>query len=470
MRGSRGGNLSTGAHGHADLVTDSIAPGARGTTGSDEVWTRAAGNSLEARRHTVLSAAVARASQYAVDRIAHRIYSNRADAEWTRLGHVVKTGPVHTSTVPINHFLLLPVGDMCNLGCSYCYESSRGLVGNRMTVRTLKAVLSHAIPHVSGRGRITVHGGEPLLAGREFFEHVVREIEPVRERFDVSVQTNGTLIDPEWAAFFSDYDFEVSVSIDGSAAQHDQQRTYRDGRGSWRAVMQGLTHLKDAGVSVGSIAVFTKAQTRVEGSARDLFEQLRTLGIKSLNIQPAYSPIAGRQDNVDPDGFATFMIELFEAMLDAGDPEISVTLFESVFQSLSGQPPAVCYFSGRCSSVIGVTTDGTVIPCTRPFVGEFSSLGNLVEQRLSDVYASDTFQDFVQAERRPRTATSNCQWASVCMSGCPHERLGPGGQDVGGTHVYCTCGEDGSGGYPALFSHLRNTVDEYSRGAGVNAV
>jgi uncharacterized protein len=61
-------------------------------------------------------------------------------------------------------------------------------------------------------------GGEPTLAGLDFFRSVVEIQEKYRkphQRVLNDLQTNGTLLDDEWAAFLKEHEFMVGLSCDG---------------------------------------------------------------------------------------------------------------------------------------------------------------------------------------------------------------------------------------------------------------
>ena len=56
-----------------------------------------------------------------------------------------------------------------------------------------------------------------------------------------TIQTNGTLLDEEWAGFFSENDFLVGISIDGPRELHDAYRVNKGGKGSFEALPRRLT-------------------------------------------------------------------------------------------------------------------------------------------------------------------------------------------------------------------------------------
>ena len=60
--------------------------------------------------------------------------------------------------------------------------------------------------------------------GAGFFRRSVKLAEALKQpgqQITYTIQTNGTLLDDEWAAFFAEHDFLVGLSIDGPGEIHD---------------------------------------------------------------------------------------------------------------------------------------------------------------------------------------------------------------------------------------------------------
>lgn len=403
----------------------------------------------------VLIAALRRADLYAA-RCAFGAIPRGA----ARVGRDVR----NVDPVPVQMVLLKPVGDACNLACRYCYEAERRRIfpTKFMSETALERVLENLLPYGEGPLFIAVHGGEPLLRGRPFFEALVRRVRVGTSRdVTLGVQTNGTLVDRNWAAFFARHRFEVGLSLDGDSRVNDRDRVDRVGRGTYRRVADALHLLRAERIEPGVICVLTaRHAVRPRGAAR-LLSALRNLGVRRFDVHPAFAPIADSADyNVSPAAYARFMIDLFEEWLGAGDPRLEIGSFEHFFQGMNGVPGAACYRAGRCTSIVGVDPGGDVIPCTRPF-REGYRFGNLARQTLPEIVAGETFQSFARLELAGQQRTAGCSWALLCgRGGCPHERMEEGRQTIDGRHVYCTCASGGDGGYPALFFHLRQRVEE----------
>ena len=61
-------------------------------------------------------------------------------------------------------------------------------------------------------------GGEPTLRGIEYFQYFCKKVDELntkKSKIYYGLQTNGTLIDEEWAKFFKEKDFLIGLSLDG---------------------------------------------------------------------------------------------------------------------------------------------------------------------------------------------------------------------------------------------------------------
>jgi uncharacterized protein len=64
--------------------------------------------------------------------------------------------------------------------------------------------------------KILFHGGEPLLAGHEWFEYALRAFtRELEHRVQFSVQSNLWLLDQRFADLFARYQVNVGTSLDG---------------------------------------------------------------------------------------------------------------------------------------------------------------------------------------------------------------------------------------------------------------
>ena len=171
------------------------------------------------------------------------------------------------SAPPAFHLLAKPTGATCNLDCSYCFFLSKELLypGSRFRMADelleeyiRQLIAAHRIPQVN----IAWQGGEPTLMGVDFFRRSVAYAEKYRKpgmTIEYTIQTNGTLIDDEFAAFFKEHNFLVGISIDGPEAMHDAYRVDKGGQPTFAKVMRGLGYLQKHGVEYNTLTTLHHA-------------------------------------------------------------------------------------------------------------------------------------------------------------------------------------------------------------------
>ncbi len=146
---------------------------------------------------------------------------------------------------PLNAFYLY-LSDSCNLACRHCWITPR-LVngvpdpGDVIDLEALRSAIEEAKP--LGLSSVKLTGGEPMLHPR-FLEIVDLMTE---NELGMVMETNGTLLTSETALYLKNetsMDF-ISLSIDSADPQkHD---SFRGVEGSFKAVLEGLDHLVEAG-------------------------------------------------------------------------------------------------------------------------------------------------------------------------------------------------------------------------------
>jgi uncharacterized protein len=150
---------------------------------------------------------------------------------------------------------IVKVHSRCDLACDYCYMYEMADQSWRDQPRAMspdtaelaaRRIGEHARAHQLPRITLILHGGEPLLAGRDLISQLVtstrREAGP-RTSVDAVVQTNGVGLNGSYLALFSELDVRVGVSVDGDAQAHDRHRRFASGRGSYPAVAAALHRL-----------------------------------------------------------------------------------------------------------------------------------------------------------------------------------------------------------------------------------
>ncbi|MCL5289612.1 MAG: radical SAM protein [Firmicutes bacterium] len=203
----------------------------------------------------------------------------------------------------------------CNLACSYCYypKEMTGRNENKVVpLETLDKFFSGYMQYIDGVAAISWQGGEPLAAGLKFFEEVVGLEKKYARKGTVifnALQTNGTLIDDQWADFFRRYNFLIGVSLDGPQAIHDQDRMDITGKGSFKRVLRGIETLQGHRVPFNILCV-VKKETVLH--AREILRYFRECGFSYLQFIPCMNFTSDHSQspaeyNITPEEYGRFL-------------------------------------------------------------------------------------------------------------------------------------------------------------------
>jgi uncharacterized protein len=328
--------------------------------------------------------------------------------------------------------LFKTVSTDCNLDCSYCYYR-QSLEGTRVSRRIDRGMLEVLLPQYMeyvadvGQAGFAWQGGEPTLAGLDFFRWVVGLQESHARRgtaISNALQTNGVLLDDAWGSFLRQHNFLVGISLDGPAEVHDIARKDRGGHGSFRRVMAGVDVLRRHGVDFNCLCVIGPHNVH---RTRELMRFFRNEGFSHIQFIPAMDfqstePEKPAAYSISPEEYGEFLVQLFDEWYQDGKPRISIRTFDSFLQSYLGAPNELCVHGDSCTAALVVEYNGDVYPCDF-FVHPSWKLGNILSHSLRSMAESDERARFVGQKQPLPAECQPCEWKAVCRGGCPRNRL-----------------------------------------------
>ncbi len=360
-----------------------------------------------------------------------------------------------------------PVGGRCNLRCSYCYytghshqEGTAG--GQRMSDEVLETYIKQHI-QAAGGGEVffSWHGGEPVLAGIDFYRRAValeKRYTPPGCRIVNGIQTNATLIDDAWGRFLKEEGFYVGVSLDGPEWFHDSSRLRTDGRGTFTSVMRGLEILRQHDVPHEVLCVVSNCNVH---ASLELYRFFRDLGIEFITFLPLVerksrnsSEVTGR--SVRAADFGRFLAEVFDGWIANDIGKIKVQVIEEALRTAFGQDHTLCIFNPVCGAVPAVEMNGDFYSCDH-FVDGDHLIGNIMNQSLESLLDDPRQKAFGEARKSamPRYCLE-CEVLDMCNGECPRNRFinTPDGEP--GLNYLCD-------GYRYFFNHCRPFINEVAR-------
>ena len=316
--------------------------------------------------------------------------------------------------------------------CRYCFyrdEEEKRVQQEHgvMDLQTLETVFSKTLPHAAGRCVIAYQGGEPTLAGLDFFREAVklekRYLSPACQP-EHAIQTNGLTIDREWAKFFAENHMLVGVSLDGTKALHDENRVDAAGRGTYARVMKAIQLLKSVGVEFNILTVVTNQTCRSAASVYGFFARAGLDWQQYIPcLDPLDTPCGNCEWSLTAKNYAAFLKTQFDCWyrdIIAGSFRYN-RYFDNLVGVLCGRVPEACDMRGVCSPQLVVESDGSVYPCDFYCLDGFK-LGNFRTDSLAEIECRRKELGFLEQSRTPDPDCISCPWRRLCRGGCRRHR------------------------------------------------
>ena len=348
--------------------------------------------------------------------------------------------------MPPIQLLIKPASGSCNLRCKYCFYydemHKRGTVNyGIMSKDTLKAVVEKSLAFADTECGFTFQGGEPTLAGLDFFRELIRLEKACNAKgvhISNAIQTNGCGLDEEWAAFFAEHHFLVGLSLDGVKYTHDAYRAGADGSATFEAVMKtaGLFdrfHVEYNILTVVNRATAARPEKIYAFYAKNHFRYQQYIAC----LDPLGEPAGGREYSLTPEAYGDFLIKLFNLWyLDVQKGrQPYIRQFENYVSLLVGYEPESCEQRGRCSLQFVVEADGSVYPCDFYVLDRFR-MGSFREHTVEELAQRGRESGFVQASLEPDRECLACPYVRLCRGGCRRNRE-TGAEGALGKNYFC---------------------------------
>lgn len=337
---------------------------------------------------------------------------------------------------------IIKVTNACNLRCKYCYNAAKHFKEGVIPLeRFEKAISMFSDFDVI---QVIFHGGEPMLGGLPFYKKAmeIEELFTAKKgiQFENLIQTNATLIDKEWIAFFKKHKFTVGVSFDGL-----ENEKYR---GETDKVLKSIALLHKEGMRVGGIAVVASPDYDI-GANYDYF--------KSLGVSADFSIVFNEGSAKDMalmsiEDYTRQMLNLFDRWI-YDVKGVNVRPFAFMLRKAMHCCKEYCGNGSCIGNFFCFDVDGSVYGCSHETVKKYR-FGSLDEfQTHHDIINSPNFKAYLlgSIERR-KACQATCSYYDYCKGGCVDDAILAG--DISKPNpAYCYY-------FRALFDKVKSTVDE----------
>ena len=379
--------------------------------------------------------------------------------------------------------MIKPAGSLCNLDCRYCYYLDKadiyGGVEPRMSLQMLETcvreyIQANDVPEVT----FNWHGGEPLVMGLDFYRKAVALEQKYAGDKTIrnTIQTNGTLIDQNWASFFRDNGFLVGISIDGPADLHDRYRRDKGGAPTFDKVLRGISLLYRNNVEFNTMTTVNKTS---EGRGLEVYSFLKSIGSRYMQFMPVVEhvkyplgangkPVKGARPyivspqeegasiapwSVDALAFGKFLTDIFDSWVLSDVGRYFVNIFDAALACWCGVMPGTCAYAQTCGGNSIIEHNGDVYPCDH-FVYSGYRLGNVAEDSLRTMMESGQQVRFGISKRNSLPYKClKCRYLFACNGECPKHRFSRTESGETGLNALCE-------GYFKFYSHVAPYMDK----------
>ena len=381
-----------------------------------------------------------------------------------------------TSVTDDFQIFIKPVGARCNLRCSYCYYLGKGEVSRPdsnaiMDDGTLENYIRQHYSASSGDTVLfTWHGGEPLLAGIDFYKKAVtfqKRYLPPGKSFLNGLQTNGTLITNEWCDFFVENGFSVGISIDGPELFHDSTRRRKNKTGSFEKVISGHRLLREHGINPEILCVINAYNVRYPLVIYDFFKMIGTQYLTFLplvlhkpdidaSLQGAKQSVESSEESVPALAFGHFLSAIFDEWVKKDIGVIKIQIFEEALRTAFNQEHSLCIFREKCGGVPVVERNGDFYSCDHFVEGKWL-IGNINEHSLTHLLNHPKQKTFGESKHNtlPQYCIK-CEVRDMCNGECPRNRFISSPDGEPGLNYLCK-------GYKYFFNHCKPFVNSVSK-------
>lgn len=334
--------------------------------------------------------------------------------------------------MPPISLLIKPASSACNMRCRYCFYNS--IAQNRenpfegmMSLDTLEKIVREALEIAEGHCSFAFQGGEPTLRGLDFYRSFVEMVKRYNNKklsVHYAIQTNGILVDDEWAAFFAGNRFLVGLSLDGPEEIHNLNRRMHNNDISFNKVMKAARTMTRHKVDFNILCVVTGRSAKRIGKIYNFFKKQ---GYRYLQFIHCLEPLETQRGTSDYSlgikEFEDYLITLFDLWYEdfMKGEYISIRHIDNFIHIIMGNQPELCSMAGSCTVQYVVEGDGGVYPCDFYAYDQWR-LGTIGRESLADMKNNDIARRFVEESFIIPDKCRSCRHLAICRNGCRRDR------------------------------------------------
>jgi uncharacterized protein len=307
----------------------------------------------------------------------------------------------------------------CNYNCGYCFIENKIPASKFMTQETSRKGIDYfaAQSRHSKVLKVIFYGGEPLLNKAVVYDAIeyIRHLESTgafAKSVEITLLTNGSLVDSETVAVAKKHRIKTGVSIDGPGAIHDKTRRGANGKGTFTASVRGFRLLQQAGLQPSISCTLNQANIRhFDETLAFLLEELKPSGIGFNILMPQW----GEPFTEDVAAATARVIQAFEKMRQLG-------IYEDRMMRRARPFCSDAFHYKDCFGVggqIALTPDGRIGPC-QAYLGMDAYYPVSVDKLPEDINEHPIFARWIERFPLNNSECLSCRALAICGGGCPY--------------------------------------------------
>jgi len=346
------------------------------------------------------------------------------------------------------HVMIIPTMN-CPSNCSYCWGVERD--STIMSIDIIKKIVSWLKGFRMEPVTFTFHGGEPLLAGYEFYKEALSllsgELAMLNPAF--AIQTNLWLMDDRLAKLFAKYNIPIGSSLDGPEQINDFQR----GEGYFKKTMRGYEVARRHGLNVSFISTFTSYSINFK---EEVFKFFLENGL-NLKLHPALPSLKSedpREWSISAREYGELLVYLLDEYLSHFG-EIEIKNLDHFAKSMFMRRGVVCTLADCVGNTFAVDPHGDIYPCYRFVEMKDYVMGNVEDKpSMDDLEESEALRRLRDWRRLVDEECSSCDYYRFCLGGCPYNAINivDGRMELDGVDHQCEA-------YKMIFGEMKRRVN-----------
>lgn len=323
------------------------------------------------------------------------------------------------------------LSEQCNLACKYCFLGNNDLEKRKqfnlqnMSIETADRAVDFYIKQLKKSGLnfekekpvVIFYGGEPLV-NYNALVHIAEKLlalkdsEPVLKNLEMSMVTNGLLLDDEKILKLKELGIGIAISVDGFTEKENSMRVDRSGNTVFSKLLEKIQRCQVLGINI-SLSVTLSEETIKD--KENIIKLIKKFGIKAFGFNIMMSSDTFVLPDSYNDKAADFIIEEFKELRKLGVYE------DRMMRKLDAFSKAQVYYSdcaATCGGQIVIAPNGQVGICHGCLYDKKYFVTDIDDEAF-DCKKNKIYIEWSQLTPVNHDECLDCPALGICGGGCP---------------------------------------------------